>query len=70
MTTTTAAAAKTAAALNDDHRRDDSSRLEESLLLERKTSGTSQYAEIVVNGKTGNRSIPLFSAVPVCQGLD
>jgi integrase len=29
-----------------------------------KTSGTSQYAEIVVNGKTGNRSIPLFSAVP------
>jgi integrase len=29
-----------------------------------KTSGTSQYAEIVVNGKTGNRSIPLFAAVP------
>ena len=29
-----------------------------------KTNGTNQYAEIVVNGKTGNRSIPLFSAVP------
>jgi integrase len=29
-----------------------------------KTSGTNQYAEIVVNGKTGNRSIPLFAAVP------
>jgi integrase/recombinase XerD len=28
------------------------------------TSGTSQYVQIVVNGKTGNRSIPLFSAVP------
>jgi integrase/recombinase XerD len=29
-----------------------------------KTSGTNQYAEIVVNGKTGNRSIPLFAAIP------
>jgi integrase/recombinase XerD len=29
-----------------------------------KTSETNQYVEIVVNGKTGNRSIPLFSAVP------
>jgi integrase len=29
-----------------------------------KMSGTNQYAEIVVNGKTGSRSIPLFSAVP------
>lgn len=29
-----------------------------------KSSNTSQYAEIVVNGKTGNRSIPLFSAIP------
>ena len=34
-----------------------------------KTNGTNQYAEIVVNGKTGNRSIPLFSA-DICQGLD
>jgi integrase/recombinase XerD len=29
-----------------------------------KTSGNNQYAEIVVNGKTGNRSIPLFAALP------
>ena len=29
-----------------------------------KKSGTNQYAEIVVNGKTGKRSIPLFAAVP------
>jgi integrase/recombinase XerD len=29
-----------------------------------KTSYTNHYAEIVVNGKTGNRSIPLFAAVP------
>jgi integrase len=29
-----------------------------------KTSGSNQYAEIVVNGKTGNRSIPLFAALP------
>jgi integrase len=29
-----------------------------------KMSGTNQYAEIVVSGKTGKRSIPLFAAVP------
>jgi|SRR5215211_7242972 integrase/recombinase XerD len=29
-----------------------------------KTSDTNQYADILVNGKTGTRSIPLFSAVP------
>jgi hypothetical protein len=27
-------------------------------------SGNSQYAEITVNGKTGSRSIPLFTAIP------
>jgi integrase/recombinase XerD len=26
--------------------------------------GTSQYAEVVVNGKTGNRSIPLINSIP------
>jgi integrase len=29
-----------------------------------KTSGINQYAEIVVNGKTGTRNLPLFTAVP------
>ena len=29
-----------------------------------KTSGSNQYAEVVVNGKTGNRSIPLFASLP------
>jgi integrase len=29
-----------------------------------KMSGTNQYAEIVVNGKTGKRFIPLFAALP------
>ena len=29
-----------------------------------KTTGDHQYAEILVNGKTGNRHIPLFSALP------
>jgi integrase len=29
-----------------------------------KTSGDYQYAEIVVNGKTGTRTIPLFSCIP------
>jgi integrase/recombinase XerD len=30
-----------------------------------KTSGNANlYAEIVVNGKTGNRSIPLFASIP------
>jgi len=29
-----------------------------------KTSGDYQYAEITVNGKTGTRTIPLFSCIP------
>lgn len=29
-----------------------------------KTIGTSQYAEVVVNGKTGNRPIPLINSIP------
>ena len=29
-----------------------------------KTNGTQQYAEILVNGKTGTRHIPLFYSVP------
>ena len=29
-----------------------------------KTNGTQQYAEVLVNGKTGTRHIPLFSSVP------
>jgi hypothetical protein len=29
-----------------------------------KTSGAYQYAEITVNGKTGTRTIPLFSCIP------
>jgi hypothetical protein len=29
-----------------------------------KTVGNSQYAEVVVNGKTGNRSIPLINSLP------
>ena len=29
-----------------------------------KTNGTQQYAEVLVNGKTGSRPIPLFSSVP------
>lgn len=29
-----------------------------------KTIGTSQYAEVVVNGKTGTRSIPLINSLP------
>jgi integrase len=29
-----------------------------------KTTGTNQYAEILVNGKTGSRQIPLLSALP------
>jgi integrase/recombinase XerD len=29
-----------------------------------KTIGTSQYAEVVVNGKTGSRPIPLFNSIP------
>jgi hypothetical protein len=29
-----------------------------------KTNGTQQYAEVLVNGKTGTRHIPLFYSVP------
>jgi hypothetical protein len=29
-----------------------------------KTMGNYQYAEVLVNGKTGSRSIPLFSSIP------
>lgn len=29
-----------------------------------KTLGTSQYAQVVVNGKTGSRSIPLINSIP------
>src|SRR5207248_11214238 len=29
-----------------------------------KTNGTQQYAEVLVNGKTGTRHIPLFSSIP------
>ena len=29
-----------------------------------KTNGTQQYAEVLVNGKTGTRHIPLFASVP------
>jgi integrase/recombinase XerD len=29
-----------------------------------KTSGNSVYAEVLVNGKTGNRHIPLFNSIP------
>jgi integrase len=29
-----------------------------------KTSGTNQYAEVLVNGKTGSRHIPLISSIP------
>ena len=29
-----------------------------------KTIGTSQYAEVVVNGKTGTRPIPLINSIP------
>jgi integrase len=32
--------------------------------LQFKTSGNNQYVEILVNGKTGTRNIPLFVAVP------
>ena len=29
-----------------------------------KTSGNSQYAEVLVNGKTGSRQIPLINSIP------
>jgi integrase len=49
--------------------RDSSCRPHELLKLRKKdvifkTSGSYQYAEITVNGKTGTRNIPLFSCIP------
>ncbi len=34
-----------------------------------RTSGDYQYAEITVNGKTGTRTIPLFSCIPYLKEL-
>jgi len=34
-----------------------------------KMAGDSQYAEIVVNGKTGTRSIPLINSVPYVKDM-
>ncbi len=34
-----------------------------------KTTGNSQYAEALVNGKTGTRPIPLIDSIPLSKGL-
>lgn len=34
-----------------------------------KTNGTQQYAEVLVDSKTGTRHIPLFSSVPYIKDL-
>jgi hypothetical protein len=34
-----------------------------------KTIGSSQYVEVVVNGKTGTRPIPLINSIPLSKRL-